>query len=100
MSSGSGNYRAGRGRSCVAAGAAGPRAGPEATPPPDLVNRNFTAAGPNRPCVADATGIHRVDGVFWLAPEADVKSLTGTSAKPKRSRSPVKDKEIWLVWYA
>ncbi|MFG1872097.1 hypothetical protein [Micromonospora arborensis] len=46
----------------------------------------------------------RVDGYLALArylsrQEADVQSLTVSSAKPRRYRSPVKDKEIWLVGY-
>jgi transposase InsO family protein len=41
---------------------------------PDLVNRNFTAAGPNWLCVADATGIPCGEGVFWLAAVRDVFS--------------------------
>lgn len=46
----------------------------------------------------------RVDGYLAIArylarPEADIQSLIGASAKPRRYRSPVKDKEIWLVGY-
>lgn len=44
----------------------------------------------------------RVDGYLALArylarPEADIRSLTGTSARPRRYRSPVRDREVWLV---
>jgi putative transposase len=41
---------------------------------PDLVNRDFTAAAPNRLWVADATRIPCGEGVFWLAAVRDVFS--------------------------
>ncbi|MFD6568881.1 IS3 family transposase [Micromonospora profundi] len=47
---------------------------PRHTPAPDLVNRKFTAAGPNRLWVADATRIPCGEGVFWLAAVRDVFS--------------------------
>jgi transposase InsO family protein len=47
---------------------------PRATPAPDLVNRQFTAAGPNRLWVADATRIRCGEGVFWLAAVRDAFS--------------------------
>jgi transposase InsO family protein len=47
---------------------------PKATPAPDLVNRNFTAAAPNRLWVADATRVPCGEGVFWLAAVRDVFS--------------------------
>jgi transposase InsO family protein len=50
------------------------RQNPNATPAPDLVNRNFTAAAPNRLWVADATRIPCGEGVFWLAAVRDVFS--------------------------
>jgi transposase InsO family protein len=50
------------------------RQDPRHTPAPDLVNRNFTAAGPNRLWVADATRIPCGEGVFWLAAVRDVFS--------------------------
>ena len=50
------------------------RQNPKATPAPDLVNRNFTAAGPNRLWVADATRIVCGDGVLWMAAVRDVFS--------------------------
>ncbi|WP_229784381.1 IS3 family transposase, partial [Pilimelia anulata] len=43
-------------------------------PAPDLVNRQFTAAAPNRLWVADATRIPCGEGVFWLAAVRDVFS--------------------------
>jgi transposase InsO family protein len=43
------------------------RQDPRHTPAPDLVNRQFTATGPNRLWVADATRIPCGQGVFWLA---------------------------------
>ena len=50
------------------------RQDPRHTPAPDLVNRNFTATGPNRLWVADATRIPCGEGVFWLAAVRDVFS--------------------------
>jgi transposase InsO family protein len=50
------------------------RQNPNATPPPDLVNRNFTAGAPNRLWVADATRIPCAEGVFWLAAVRDAFS--------------------------
>jgi transposase InsO family protein len=47
---------------------------PKATPAPDRVNRNFTAAAPNRLWVADATRIPCGEGVFWLAAVRDAFS--------------------------
>ncbi|WP_433755651.1 IS3 family transposase [Nocardia sp. CA-135398] len=45
-----------------------------ATPAPDLVNRDFTAAAPDRLWVADATRIPTGEGVFWLAAVRDAFS--------------------------
>ncbi|HEX5598960.1 MAG TPA: IS3 family transposase, partial [Micromonosporaceae bacterium] len=50
------------------------RQDPTATPAPDLVNRDFTAAAPNRLWVADATRIPTGEGVFWLAAVRDAFS--------------------------
>jgi transposase InsO family protein len=50
------------------------RQDPSATPAPDLVNRDFTAAAPNRLWVADATRIPTGQGVFWLAAVRDAFS--------------------------
>ncbi|WP_422733613.1 DDE-type integrase/transposase/recombinase [Micromonospora sp. WMMD558] len=50
------------------------RSNPKATPAPDLVNRQFTAAAPNRLWVADATRIPCGQGVFWLAAVRDAFS--------------------------
>ena len=50
------------------------RQDPRHTPAPDLVNRNFTAAAPNRLWVADATRIRCGDGVFWVAAVRDAFS--------------------------
>ncbi len=50
------------------------RQDPRHTPAPDLVNRNFTAAAPNRLWVADATRIPCGEGVFWLAAVRDAFS--------------------------
>ncbi len=50
------------------------RQNPAATPAPDLVNREFTAPGPDRLWVADATRIPCAEGVFWMAAVRDVFS--------------------------
>ncbi|HKT04752.1 MAG TPA: IS3 family transposase [Rugosimonospora sp.] len=47
---------------------------PRATPAPDRVNRQFTAAAPNRLWVADATRIPCGEGSFWLAAVRDAFS--------------------------
>jgi transposase InsO family protein len=47
---------------------------PRATPAPDRVNREFTAAAPNRLWVADATRIPCAEGTFWLAAVRDAFS--------------------------
>src|SRR5256885_943640 len=43
------------------------RQDPHHTPAPDLVNRDFTAAAPDRLWVADATRIPCGEGVVWIA---------------------------------
>jgi putative transposase len=50
------------------------RQDPAATPAPDLVNRDFTATGPDRLWVADATRIPCGQGAFWLAAVRDAFS--------------------------
>ncbi len=50
------------------------RQDPRHTPAPDLVNRQFTAAAPDRLWVADATRIPCGEGVFWLAAVRDAFS--------------------------
>lgn len=50
------------------------RQDPQATPAPDLVDRDFTATAPNLLWVADATRIPCGEGVFWLAAVRDVFS--------------------------
>ncbi|SCF25066.1 hypothetical protein GA0074695_4795 [Micromonospora viridifaciens] len=69
-------------KSSVATGLAGAflrrgctRQDPHATPAPDLVDRQFTAAGPNRLWVANATRMPCGEGVFWLAAVCDAFSL-------------------------
>ncbi|WSN14769.1 IS3 family transposase [Micromonospora sp. NBC_01699] len=59
------------------------RQDPMATPAPDLVNRDFTATGPNRLWVADATRIPCGKGVFWLA-----ASVTSSPAGSSGGRPP------------
>ena len=55
-------------------GVSSTRQNPTAEPAPDLVNRDITAAGPNRLWVADATRIPCGQGTFWLAAVRDVYS--------------------------
>ena len=50
------------------------RQDPRASPAPDLVNRQFTASGPDRLWVAHATRIPCGEGVLWLAAVRDVFS--------------------------
>ncbi|MER7283757.1 IS3 family transposase [Dactylosporangium sp. NPDC000244] len=50
------------------------RQNPRATPAPDLVNRQFTAAAPDRLWVADASRIPCGEGAFWLATVRDAFS--------------------------
>jgi putative transposase len=50
------------------------RQDPKATPAQDLVNRDFTAAEPNRLWVSDATRVVTGQGVFWLAAVRDAFS--------------------------
>lgn len=50
------------------------RQDPRATPAPDLVERDFSAAAPDRLWVADATRIPTGEGVFWLAAVRDAFS--------------------------
>jgi len=50
------------------------RRDPESRPAPDLVERNFTAAGPNQLWVADITYISTWAGVLYLAVVVDVWS--------------------------
>lgn len=54
--------------------AASTRQNPRDTPAPDLVNRDVTAAAPDRLWVADATRIPCGEGVFWLAAVRDAFS--------------------------
>jgi putative transposase len=50
------------------------RQDPREEPAPDLVNRDFTAPGPDRLWVADATPIPCGQGAFWLAAVRDAFS--------------------------
>ena len=47
---------------------------PQATPAPDLVNRDFTAPAPNRLWVADSSRIPTWEGPLWLASVRDAFS--------------------------
>ncbi|MEV5544045.1 IS3 family transposase [Saccharopolyspora shandongensis] len=47
---------------------------PKAVPSPDRINRDFTAAAPDRLWVADVTRIPTGEGVFWLAAVRDAFS--------------------------
>jgi putative transposase len=50
------------------------RQNPQATPAPDLVNRDFTAPAPNRLWVADLSRIPTGEGPLWLASVRDAFS--------------------------
>lgn len=50
------------------------RRDPKATPAPDLVNRDFTAQGPNRLWVTDLTMIPTSEGPLWLSAIRDAFS--------------------------
>ena len=50
------------------------RRDPQATPAPDLVNRDFTAPAPNRLWVADISRIPTWEGPLWLASVRDAFS--------------------------
>src|SRR5215216_6512813 len=54
------------------------RQNPQATPAPDLVNRDFTAPAPNRLWVADLSRIPTGEGPLWLASvRADTELVLG-----------------------
>ncbi|MGW4368018.1 IS3 family transposase [Nocardia takedensis] len=59
-----------------------------ATPAPDLVNRDFTAAGPDRLWVADATRIPTGEGAFWLAAVRDAFSIGSWAGRPRTAATP------------
>lgn len=71
------------------------RQNPKATPAPDLVNRDFTAPGPNRLWVADATRIICGDGCCgW--PRSVMCSPTASSAG--RPPTGVTQTSCWAPW--
>ena len=58
-------------------------------PAPDLGNRNFTAADPNRLWAADATRIPWDEGVFLLAAVRDVFPGGSSSGRPRTGTSAI-----------
>ena len=65
------------------------RQNPQATPAPDLVNRDFTAAAPDRLWVADATRIPCGEGVFWLAAVRDAFSSRIVGGGARTAATPI-----------
>lgn len=76
------------------------RQNPNAEPAPDLVNRDFTAAAPNRLWVADATRIRCGQGVFWLAAVRDAYSrrIVGWKTSDRCDTSLVLGAFEYAVW--
>ena len=76
------------------------RQDPRATPAPDLVNRKFTAAAPNRLWVADATRIPFGEGVFWLAAVRDMFSAGSWAGRPPTVATPTWSSARWstAIW--
>jgi putative transposase len=76
------------------------RQDPKATPAPDLLNRDFTAPGPNRVWVADATRIPCGEGVFWVAAVRDVFSnrIVGWRASDRCDTDLVLGALEYAVW--
>jgi transposase InsO family protein len=76
------------------------RQDPNATPAPDLLNRDFTAPGPDRVWVADATRIPCGEGAFWLAAVRDVFSnrIVGWRASDRCDTDLVLGALEYAVW--
>jgi transposase InsO family protein len=73
---------------------------PRATPAPDLVERDFTAAAPNRLWVADATRIPCGEGVFWLAAVRDAFSnrITGWKTSDRCDTDLILGALEYAIW--
>jgi putative transposase len=64
------------------------RQDPKATPAPDLVNRNFTAAGPNRLWVAHATRIFCGEGCSGWPLSATCSPAGSWAGRPPSAATP------------
>ncbi|WP_281256176.1 IS3 family transposase [Nocardia amikacinitolerans] len=76
------------------------RQDPRARPAPDLVERNFTAAEPNRLWVADATRVPCGQGAFWLAAVRDAFSnrIVGWKTSDRCDTELVLSAMEYAVW--
>ena len=64
------------------------RQNPRATPAPDLVNRDFTAPGPNRLWVADATRIAAATACSGWPPSATCSPTGSPAGRPPTGATP------------
>jgi putative transposase len=76
------------------------RQNPRATPAPDLVDRNFTAAAPNRLWVADISRIPTGEGPLWLASVRDAFSrrIVGWKVSDRADTDLVLGALEYAVW--
>jgi putative transposase len=76
------------------------RRDPTATPAPDLVNRQFTAPGPNRLWVADISRIPTGEGPLWLASVRDAFSrrVVGWKASDRADTQLVLGALEYALW--
>lgn len=76
------------------------RQDPNATPAPDLVNRQFTAAAPNRLWVADISRIPTGQGPLWLASVRDAYSrrIVGWKTSDRADTNLVLGALEYAVW--
>ncbi len=76
------------------------RRDPTATPAPDLVNRDFTAAAPNRLWVADISRIPTGEGPLWLASVRDAFSrrVVGWKASDRADTELVLGALEYALW--
>jgi putative transposase len=76
------------------------RQDPQATPAPDLVNRDFTAPAPNRLWVADLSRIPTGEGPLWLASVRDAYSrrIVGWKASDRADTDLVLGALEYALW--
>jgi putative transposase len=76
------------------------RRDPEATPAPDLVNRQFTAPAPNQLWVADLSRISTGEGALWLASVRDAFSrrVVGWKASDRADTDLVLGALEYALW--
>jgi putative transposase len=76
------------------------RQDPRATPAPDLVNRQFTAAAPNRLWVADISRIPTGEGPLWLASVRDAFSrrIVGWKSSDRADTDLVLGALEYAIW--